>query len=157
MKRLYSIVAALLLFAVRPSMLKVKQVPYFCLYLPVLVPAVWEKHKWLLPTMLTQAIGIRPGLHSWPDRNCIYACELAPELSRWPVLRILAFRKTFPTLGTLGGHLIYLNLGEQVRMDEYAQYQENSLPIWRRQLCLTVPSFRPNPPLGWTPKFPTSI
>lgn len=29
-----------------------------------------------------------------------------------------AFRRQFPKLGTLGGHLIYLNLGEQVRMGE---------------------------------------
>lgn len=35
----------------------------------------------------------------------------------------LAFRRHFPNLGTLGGHMIYLNLGEQVRMDEFAQYQ----------------------------------
>ncbi|MBT3216308.1 MAG: PorV/PorQ family protein [Candidatus Marinimicrobia bacterium] len=35
----------------------------------------------------------------------------------------LAYRKSFPNLGTLGGHIIYLSLGEQIRMDEYAQYQ----------------------------------
>ena len=40
----------------------------------------------------------------------------------------LGFRRQFPTLGTLGGHLIYLNLGEQVRMDEHAQYQ-GTFPI----------------------------
>ncbi len=30
----------------------------------------------------------------------------------------LAFRKKYPTLGTLGGHLIFLNLGEQIRTSE---------------------------------------
>ena len=30
----------------------------------------------------------------------------------------LAFRKRFPTLGTVGGHLIFLNLGEQIRTSE---------------------------------------
>ena len=29
-----------------------------------------------------------------------------------------AFRKKYPTLGTLGGHLIFLNLGEQIRTSE---------------------------------------
>lgn len=29
-----------------------------------------------------------------------------------------AFRKRYPTLGTLGGHLIFLNLGEQIRTSE---------------------------------------
>jgi len=30
----------------------------------------------------------------------------------------LAFRKKYPTLGTVGGHLIFLNLGEQIRTSE---------------------------------------
>ena len=30
----------------------------------------------------------------------------------------LAFRKRYPTLGTVGGHLIFLNLGEQIRTSE---------------------------------------
>ena len=46
-----------------------------------------------------------------------------PNLADDMYYEFLGFRKQFPTLGTLGGHLIYLNLGEQVRMDEYAQYQ----------------------------------
>ena len=46
-----------------------------------------------------------------------------PSLADDMYYEFLGFRKQFPTLGTLGGHLIYLNLGEQVRMDEYAQYQ----------------------------------
>ena len=46
-----------------------------------------------------------------------------PNLADDMYYEFLGFRKSFPTLGTLGGHLIYLNLGEQVRMDEYAQYQ----------------------------------
>ena len=46
-----------------------------------------------------------------------------PNLADDLYYEFLGFRKQFPTLGTLGGHLIYLNLGEQVRMDEYAQYQ----------------------------------
>ena len=29
-----------------------------------------------------------------------------------------AFRKKYPTLGTIGGHLIFLNLGEQIRTSE---------------------------------------
>ena len=29
-----------------------------------------------------------------------------------------SFRKKYPTLGTLGGHLIFLNLGEQIRTSE---------------------------------------
>ena len=29
-----------------------------------------------------------------------------------------AFRKSYPTLGTIGGHIIFLNLGEQVRTSE---------------------------------------
>ena len=46
-----------------------------------------------------------------------------PSLADDMYYEFLGFRRQFPTLGTLGGHLIYLNLGEQVRMDEYAQYQ----------------------------------
>ena len=46
-----------------------------------------------------------------------------PNLADDMYYEFLGFRKQFPTLGTLGGHLIYSNLGEQVRMDEYAQYQ----------------------------------
>ena len=30
----------------------------------------------------------------------------------------LGFRKKYPTLGTVGGHLIFLNLGEQIRTSE---------------------------------------
>ena len=30
----------------------------------------------------------------------------------------LAYRKKYPTLGTVGGHLIFLNLGEQIRTSE---------------------------------------
>ncbi|MFQ6611995.1 MAG: PorV/PorQ family protein [Fidelibacterota bacterium] len=46
-----------------------------------------------------------------------------PNLADDLYYEFLAFRHSFPSLGTLGGHIIYLNLGEQVRMDEYAQYQ----------------------------------
>ncbi|MEE3135650.1 MAG: PorV/PorQ family protein, partial [Candidatus Neomarinimicrobiota bacterium] len=46
-----------------------------------------------------------------------------PNLADDLYYEFLGFRRHFPNLGTLGGHLIYLNLGEQVRMDEYAQYQ----------------------------------
>lgn len=46
-----------------------------------------------------------------------------PNLADDLYYEFLAFRHQFPKLGTLGGHLIYLNLGEQVRMDEYAQFQ----------------------------------
>ena len=46
-----------------------------------------------------------------------------PNLADDLYYEFLGFRRYFPNLGTLGGHLIYLNLGEQVRMDEYAQYQ----------------------------------
>ena len=46
-----------------------------------------------------------------------------PNLADDMYYEFLGFRKSFPSLGTIGGHLIYLNLGEQVRMDEYAQYQ----------------------------------
>ena len=30
----------------------------------------------------------------------------------------LAYRKSYPNLGTVGGHLIFLNLGEQIRTSE---------------------------------------
>ena len=46
-----------------------------------------------------------------------------PNLADDLYYEFLGFRRQFKNLGTLGGHLIYLNLGEQVRMDEYAQYQ----------------------------------
>ena len=46
-----------------------------------------------------------------------------PNLADDMYYEFLGYRKSFPHLGTIGGHLIYLNLGEQVRMDEYAQYQ----------------------------------
>ncbi len=46
-----------------------------------------------------------------------------PNLADDLYYEFLAYRKSFPNLGTLGGHIIYLNLGEQIRMDEYAQYQ----------------------------------
>ena len=46
-----------------------------------------------------------------------------PNLADDMYYEFLGYRKSFPNLGTVGGHLIYLNLGEQVRMDEYAQYQ----------------------------------
>ena len=46
-----------------------------------------------------------------------------PNLADDLYYEFLGFRRKFKNLGTLGGHLIYLNLGEQVRMDEYAQYQ----------------------------------
>ncbi|MDB9884560.1 PorV/PorQ family protein [Candidatus Marinimicrobia bacterium] len=46
-----------------------------------------------------------------------------PNLADDLYYEFLGFRRKFENLGTLGGHLIYLNLGEQVRMDEYAQYQ----------------------------------
>ena len=46
-----------------------------------------------------------------------------PNLADDMYYEFLGYRKSFPNLGTIGGHLIYLNLGEQVRMDEYAQYQ----------------------------------
>lgn len=46
-----------------------------------------------------------------------------PSLADDMYYEFLGFRRKFSNLGTLGGHLIYLNLGEQVRMDEYAQYQ----------------------------------
>lgn len=46
-----------------------------------------------------------------------------PNLADDLYYEFLAYRRQFPNLGTLGGHIIYLNLGEQIRMDEYAQYQ----------------------------------
>ncbi len=46
-----------------------------------------------------------------------------PNLADDLYYEFLAYRKSIPNLGTLGGHIIYLNLGEQIRMDEYAQYQ----------------------------------
>ena len=41
-----------------------------------------------------------------------------PNLADDLYYEFLAFRKHFPYLGTLGGHVIYLNLGEQIRMGE---------------------------------------
>ncbi len=46
-----------------------------------------------------------------------------PNLADDLYYEFLAVRRHFPNLGTLGGHIIYLNLGEQVRTDEYAQQQ----------------------------------
>ena len=39
-----------------------------------------------------------------------------PNLADDMYYEFLGYRKSFPNLGTIGGHLIYLNLGEQVRM-----------------------------------------
>ena len=41
-----------------------------------------------------------------------------PNLADDMYYEFFAYRKHFPYLGTLGGHLIYLNLGEQIRMGE---------------------------------------
>lgn len=41
-----------------------------------------------------------------------------PNLVSDMYYEFLAFRHYIPTLGTLGGHIIFLNLGEQVRTDE---------------------------------------
>jgi len=41
-----------------------------------------------------------------------------PNLADDLYYEFLAFRRHFPYLGTLGGHIIYLNLGEQIRMGE---------------------------------------
>ena len=46
-----------------------------------------------------------------------------PNLADDLYYEFLGFRKQYENLGSIGGHLIYLNLGEQVRMDEFAQYQ----------------------------------
>lgn len=44
-----------------------------------------------------------------------------PNLADDMYYEFFAYRKHFPYLGTLGGHLIYLNLGEQIRMGESAE------------------------------------
>ena len=44
-----------------------------------------------------------------------------PNLADDLYYEFLAFRKHFPYLGTLGGHVIYLNLGEQFRFGEIQQ------------------------------------
>ncbi|MEE9166071.1 MAG: PorV/PorQ family protein [Candidatus Neomarinimicrobiota bacterium] len=44
-----------------------------------------------------------------------------PNLVSDMYYEFLAFRHHFPTLGTLGGHIIFLNLGEQVRTDEQGE------------------------------------
>ncbi len=41
-----------------------------------------------------------------------------PNLADDMYYEFFAYRKHFPYLGTIGGHLIYLNLGEQIRMGE---------------------------------------
>ncbi len=41
-----------------------------------------------------------------------------PNLADDMYYEFFAYRKHYPYLGTLGGHLIYLNLGEQIRMGE---------------------------------------
>lgn len=44
-----------------------------------------------------------------------------PSLVSDMYYEFLAFRKNFPTLGTVGGHIIFLNLGEQQRTGEYGE------------------------------------
>ena len=42
-----------------------------------------------------------------------------PNLADDLYYEFLAYRKYFPDIGTFGGHFIFLNLGEQMRTDEY--------------------------------------
>lgn len=44
-----------------------------------------------------------------------------PNLVSDMYYEFLAFRKHYPTLGTVGGHIIFLNLGEQRRTGEYGE------------------------------------
>lgn len=44
-----------------------------------------------------------------------------PNLVSDMYYEFLAFRHHFPTIGTVGGHIIFLNLGEQIRTDEQGE------------------------------------
>ena len=60
-----------------------------------------------------------------------------PNLADDLYYEFLGYRKYFPGLGTFGGHFIYLNLGEQMRTDEYG----NELYTFRSNMWAMAFSF----------------
>ena len=60
-----------------------------------------------------------------------------PNLADDLYYEFLGYRKYFPGLGTIGGHFIYLNLGEQMRTDEYG----NELYTFRSNMWALALSF----------------
>lgn len=63
-----------------------------------------------------------------------------PNLADDMYYEFFAYRKHYPYLGTLGGHLIYLNLGEQIRMGESAEDYLGTFTSYMTALTLSYSS-----------------
>ncbi len=63
-----------------------------------------------------------------------------PNLADDMYYEFFAYRKHFPYLGTLGGHLIYLNLGEQIRMGESPEDYLGTFTSYMMALSLSYSS-----------------
>ena len=124
MKRIYSIVAALLLFCSPSLNAQSEAGAIFLLISPGARAGGMGEAQVAVANDAYASYWNPAGLAFQTGSEIAFMhVNWLPNLADDLYYEFLAFRKTFPTLGTLGGHLIYLNLGEQVRMDEYAQYQ----------------------------------
>lgn len=63
-----------------------------------------------------------------------------PNLADDMYYEFFAYRKHFPYLGTLGGHLIYLSLGEQIRMGETPEDYLGTFTSYMMALSLSYSS-----------------
>ncbi|MEC7798899.1 MAG: PorV/PorQ family protein, partial [Candidatus Neomarinimicrobiota bacterium] len=124
MKRIYSIVSALLLLCSSPIVAQGEAGSIFLLISPGARAGGMGEAQVAVANDAYASYWNPAGL-AFQDGSelAIMHVNWLPNLADDMYYEFLGYRKKFDNLGTLGGHLIYLNLGEQVRMDEYAQYQ----------------------------------
>ena len=124
MKRIYSIVSALLLICSSPIIAQGEAGSIFLLISPGARAGGMGEAQVAVANDAYASYWNPAGL-AFQDGSelAIMHVNWLPNLADDMYYEFLGYRKKFDNLGTLGGHLIYLNLGEQVRMDEYAQYQ----------------------------------
>ena len=124
MKRIYSIVSALLLTCSSPLIAQGEAGSIFLLISPGARAGGMGEAQVAVANDAYASYWNPAGL-AFQDGSelAIMHVNWLPNLADDMYYEFLGYRKKFENLGTLGGHLIYLNLGEQVRMDEYANYQ----------------------------------
>ena len=124
MRRIYSIVAALLLFCSPSLNAQSEAGAIFLLISPGARAGGMGEAQVAIANDAYASYWNPAGLAFQTGSEIAFMhVDWLPNLADDMYYEFLGFRKQYSALGTLGGHLIYLNLGEQVRMDEFAQYQ----------------------------------
>ena len=118
MKR-FCVMFCVLVLTISTTYLKVRHEQYSCLLPLAHELGVWEEAHVAVANDAYASYWNPAGLGFLQGRElAMMHVNWLPGLADDLYYEFLAYRKSYPNLGTVGGHLIFLNLGEQIRTSE---------------------------------------